>query len=489
MEIELNRAGWQQGSYTVKLRIVHKKKRQGISPVSYLPPSPLETAIMKHPLVYLLFLFSTINVCGQHPSSVRISGSVADSLDAEGRTAYLFTYFDNQAAFIDSCRICGGRFVLEGRIPFDEVAAEVLIERVPLSSGSIVVRSGDRIDFAFAPLGRMGRPEVSGSESQEELCSVLGAPVVTLRKRLQAESLNLSPDDDRRAALATRIDSCFRAEGLLWRELLRTTRSGFNAVYACLNLLPDLSESEQTETYAYIRAKFPDNANLSMLTGTTPSGEPIPAMTPESREAFNRYACIVGDPLPLPGPGRRRSRIRTHDSPSGFRDFDADNPTDADEDKPAIPYRCGDTVVSFSLPDREGKETSWRSLQTPYVLIDFWASWCLPCREEMPGLLAAARDYERTLAVYAVSIDENLNRWKQAVEADGSGTALTHVILRKDDPDYDRLFRNVRYRDHPAQLPAGCRREDRRRRSARRCAALEARRAATGITFRETLPR
>ena len=59
----------------------------------------------------------------------------------------------------------------------------------------------------------------------------------------------------------------------------------------------------------------------------------------------------------------------------------------------------------------------------------------------MPGLLAAARDYEGTLAVYAVSVDENLNRWKQAVEADGSGAVLTHVILREDDPDYDRLFR------------------------------------------------
>lgn len=45
------------------------------------------------------------------------------------------------------------------------------------------------------------------------------------------------------------------------------------------------------------------------------------------------------------------------------------------------------------------------------------------------------------LAVYAVSIDKNLNRWKQAVEADGSGTAMTHVILRKDNPDCDRLFR------------------------------------------------
>ena len=88
-----------------------------------------------------------------------------------------------------------------------------------------------------------------------------------------------------------------------------------------------------------------------------------------------------------------------------------------------------------------GEDIHLADYRGKYVLLDFWASWCLPCREEMPGLLAAARDYERTLAVYAVSIDENLNRWKQAVEADGSGTALTHVILRKDDPDYDRLFR------------------------------------------------
>ncbi|MBS6992662.1 MAG: AhpC/TSA family protein [Alistipes sp.] len=396
---------------------------------------------MKHWLIYLVFSFSATVVCGQSPSSVRISGSVADSLDAEGRMAYLFTYFDNQAAFIDSCRICGGRFMLEGRIPFDEVAAEVLIERVPLSSGSIVVRSGDRIDFAFAPLGRMGRPEVSGSESQEELCRILGAPVAALRKRLQAELLHLSPDDERRAALETRIDSWFHREGLLWRELLWTTRSGFNAVYACLNLLSDLSESEQAETYAYIRTKFPDNANLSMLTGTTPSGKPIPAMTPESREAFNRYARIVGDPLPYPDTTEEDAGFELSIAPPGSTLTDADNPTDASEDKPAIPYRCGDAVVSFSLPDREGKETSWRSLRTPYVLIDFWASWCDPCREEMPGLLAAARDYEGTLAVYAVSIDKNLNRWKQAVEADGSGTAMTHVILRKDNPDCDRLFR------------------------------------------------
>ena len=260
--------------------------------------SRLKTVIMKHWLVSLLFLSSATLALGQRPSPIHISGMVADSLNVEGRTAYLFISFENQAAFIDSCRIRGGHFVLEGQIPFDEVTAEVLIDRVPLSSGSIVVRSGDRIEFDFAPLGRMGRPDVSGSASQEELCRLLKAPVVALRKRLQAEFMQLPAGDNRRAALGERIDSCFRAEAVLWRELLRTTRSGFNAVYACLNLLPDMTEREQTETYAYIRTEFPDDVNFSTLTGTTPSGMPIAAMTPGSREAFNRYARIVGDPLP-----------------------------------------------------------------------------------------------------------------------------------------------------------------------------------------------
>ncbi len=112
---------------------------------------------------------------------------VADSLDAEGRTAYLFTYFDNQAAFIDSCRICGGRFVLEGRIPFDEVAAEVLIERVPLfrfdrrpeaatGSTSHSRRWGGwavrRYRMVRIPRGAVQRPRGSGRNT---------------RKRLQAE--------------------------------------------------------------------------------------------------------------------------------------------------------------------------------------------------------------------------------------------------------------------------------------------------------------
>ena len=409
--------------------------------------SRLKTVIMKHWLVSLLFLSSATLALGQRPSPIHISGMVADSLNVEGRTAYLFISFENQAAFIDSCRIRGGHFVLEGQIPFDEVTAEVLIDRVPLSSGSIVVRSGDRIEFDFAPLGRMGRPDVSGSASQEELCRLLKAPVVALRKRLQAEFMQLPAGDNRRAAIGERIDSCFRAEAVLWRELLRTTRSGFNAVYACLNLLPDMTEREQTETYAYIRTKFPDDVNFSTLTGTTPSGMPIAAMTPESREAFNRYARIVGDPLPYPETREERGESELTITPPDSAVPDAESPAAS-----ASVYGPGDLVADFSLPDRNGNAVAWSSLATPYVLLDFWASWCGPCREEVPSLLAAVRDYGEELSVYAVSIDENLNLWKQAIEADGSGEALTHVILRKGNANYDSLFRRFDIRTIPHNL-------------------------------------
>ena len=408
--------------------------------------SRLKTVIMKHWLISLLFLSSATLALGQRPSPIHISGMVADSLNVEGRTAYHFISFENQAAFIDSCRIRGGHFVLEGQIPFDEVTAEVLIDRVPLSSGSIVVRSGDRIEFDFAPLGRMGRPDVSGSASQEELCRLLKAPVVALRKRLQAEFMQLPAGDNRRAALGERIDSCFRAEAVLWRELLRTTRSGFNAVYACLNLLPDMTEREQTETYAYIRTEFPDDVNFSTLTGTTPSGMPVAAMTPESREAFNRYARIVGDPLPYPETREERGESELTITPPDSAAPDAESSAAS-----ASVYGPGDLVADFSLPDRNGNAVAWSSLTTPYVLLDFWASWCAPCRRELPGLLDAASRFDGALSVCAVSVDEDAAAWRSAMEQEGL-SPLLNLRLDRSDASFAELVARFDIRTIPHNL-------------------------------------
>ena len=186
-------------------------------------------------------------------------------------------------------------------------------------------------------------------------------------------------------------------------------------------MLFDLPADSLAKIKDEILRRWPDDVNRSMLTGISSiTGDSIGDMTLRTKAVLNRRAVLMGDLPPYP--------IESHSEP---------NAAEPETER----YALNDVVADFSLPDREGRETSWRGLRTPYVLVDFWASWCVPCREEMPGLLAAARDYEGTLAVYAVSVDGNLNRWKQAVEADGSGAVLTHVILREDDPDYDRLFR------------------------------------------------
>ncbi len=86
----------------------------------------------------------------------------------------------------------------------------------------------------------------------------------------------------------------------------------------------------------------------------------------------------------------------------------------------------GNKAPEFSQESVSGKQISLNSLRGKVVLIDFWASWCGPCRRENPTVVAAYKKYHLQnfksgigFEILSVSLDQNKDAWMNAIEKDG----------------------------------------------------------------------
>ncbi len=139
----------------------------------------------------------------------------------------------------------------------------------------------------------------------------------------------------------------------------------------------------------------------------TVTGDAGDDMSGASGTPLNDAKAVLKKPSPLKQMDqarRLRQDIEQYDLTAPAKDGSGENP----------PY------IDINLPEPDGTPLSLKSvLETPgtrYVLLDFWATWCDPCVEEIPNLVSAYREFHpKGFDIYSVSIDTNMDRWRNYV--------------------------------------------------------------------------
>lgn len=97
----------------------------------------------------------------------------------------------------------------------------------------------------------------------------------------------------------------------------------------------------------------------------------------------------------------------------------------------------GSTITNIVLADENGKIQSLESLRGKIVLIDFWASWCRPCRMEIPNFKKMYEAYHQYgFDIYSVSVDNDASAWKKALTQE----QMSWTNVRDDQKVYSNMF-------------------------------------------------
>ena len=316
-------------------------------------------------IIYLALLTGLIAACQQKKHGGFVVRGVIEN--APGKKVLLMeTPFGmSQPVIFDSIFLKDkGSFTLRGR------ANEEGIYRLVIENGPDVVLINDNNDIkVHLNLNDYRNYTIEGSPASESLHQLFenyhskdSAILATFKK---VDSVRALPGHDSAAeALQTQNDQEIAGLNKMLKDYVSNTNSPSASLYALGIASQTIPKEEIISLVDATAKKFPEHAGIAKVKSML--------AVKASDQAVDKGYALLNQPAP-----------------------------------------------DLTMNDINGKPVSVSSFKGKYVLIDFWASWCGPCRQENPNVVAAYNQFKnKNFTILGVSLDEDKAAWQKAIEKD-----------------------------------------------------------------------